>query len=280
MKPYYEHAGITIYHGDCREILGCLPVAFCRACRCELGDEAILAIHLAAGHEIEPPVGLVFTDPPYGLNYNDGDLASQRESAFGGNIANQAPRPIAMDGEEEAMQLFRDFLALIQPKLKQGACCCCCCCCCCCGGGPKPLFAKWTLWLDEVIGFKQAVVWDKGGLGMGIHFRRSYEFVLIAQNGDPCHAWNGGKTTSNVWRINKIIPQQEHHPTEKPQELALRVVRLFSHPNDLVVDPFMGSGTTIFAAKQLGRRAFGIDIEERWCELAAKRLSQEVFSFE
>jgi hypothetical protein len=76
--------------------------------------------------------------------------------------------------------------------------------------------------MDRIIGFKQAVVWDKGGLGMGIHFRRSYEFILIAQNGDPCHAWNGGKTTSNVWSIPKIIPKGEtvsepgQHPTEKP----------------------------------------------------------------
>src|SRR6185312_15730740 len=77
MKPYYEHGGITIYHGDCREVLGCLPVAFCRACRCELADESILSIHLAAKHDVGPYFDVLATDPPYGLG------AARRN--FGGN---------------------------------------------------------------------------------------------------------------------------------------------------------------------------------------------------
>jgi site-specific DNA-methyltransferase (adenine-specific) len=246
MKPYYEHAGITIYHGDCREILPALP-------KCDL----------------------ILTDPPYGLNYNDGDLASQREAAFGGNKAAMGTRPIAGDGEADALKLLEAVLRIAKDKLLKGGCCCCCCG----GGGPKPLFAQWTLLMDEIIGFKQAVVWDKGGLGMGIHFRRSYEFLLVAQNGDPCRVWNGGKTTSNVWRVPKIIPQEFEHPTEKPEELMGKAVALFTNQGDLVIDPFMGSGTTLVAAKNLGRNAIGIEIEERYCEMAAQRLSQEVFAF-
>ena len=243
MKPYYDHAGITIYHADCRDILP----------------------------ELEP-VELICTDPPYGLNYNDGDLASQREKCFGGDLANLGTRPIANDGEDEAMQLFEWLCSEAGQRLIKGGCCCCCCG----GGGPKPLFAKWTLIMDKHIGFKQAVVWDKGGLGMGIHYRRNYEFMLIAQKGSPAHAWNGGNNTPNVWRIPKIIPTKNQHPTEKPIKLMNKTISIHSNFGDTVIDPFMGHGTTLVAAKQLGRKAIGIEIEEKYCEIAVKRLAQEV----
>lgn len=66
------------------------------------------------------------------------------------------------------------------------------------------------------------------------------------------------------------------HPNEKPVSLLAKLVDLCSEPGQLVLDPFMGSGTTLRAAKDLGRRAIGIEVEERYCEIAAKRLAQEV----
>ncbi len=70
---------------------------------------------------------------------------------------------------------------------------------------------------------------------------------------------------------------QTGHPHTKPLDLMVQLLErcLFS----VVLDPFMGSGTTLLAAKMLGRRAIGIEIEERYCEIAAQRLSQEVFDF-
>jgi site-specific DNA-methyltransferase (adenine-specific) len=246
MKPYYEHGGITIYHGDCREVLPGLP-----------------------------KLDLVVTDPPYGLSYNNGDLAHNWEKVFGGDVARMKARPIANDVDEAtAESLLHEVLTLIRPKMHRGACCCCCGG----GGGPKPLFARWTLLLDEVLDFKQAVVWDKGGLGMGIHFRRNYEFVLIAQNGSPAHRWNGGNSTPNLWRLGKIIPSDKQHPTEKPVALFAQCVSLFSDVGDTVLDPFMGTGAGLVAAKNFNRKAIGIEIEERYCEIAAERLSQEVLA--
>jgi site-specific DNA-methyltransferase (adenine-specific) len=247
MKPYYRDDWVTIYHGDCREVLPGLDTG---------------------------SADLIITDPPYGLNYNNGDLAHCWEAAFGGDTSRSIAKPICNDGEAETDALIAWAFPEFNRLLSDGSCCCCCCG----GGGPKPLFARWTLLLDEAIGFKQAVVWDKGGLGMGIHFRRSYEFMLIAQKGAPCRVWNGGNTTSNVWRINKIIPREQDHPTPKPPELMGYCVDLFSNPGDYVLDPFMGEGPTIQSAKLRGRHAIGIEIEERYCEIAAKRCAQEVLN--
>ena len=142
------------------------------------------------------------------------------------------------------------------------------------GGGPKPLFAKWVLLMDDIIGFKQAVVWDKGGLGMGMHYRRSYEFMLIAQKKGSCsHRWNGGNGTSNVWRIPKIIPREDQHPTVKPVELFQKAISIHSNENDVVLDPFIGSGTTAVACKMLNRRFIGFDISQNYIDIARKRIA-------
>jgi site-specific DNA-methyltransferase (adenine-specific) len=130
--------------------------------------------------------------------------------------------------------------------------------------------------MDARIGFKHAVVWDKGGLGMGWHYRRNYEMILIAQKpGAKCH-WFGGNDVGNVVRISGIKPTAQDHPTPKPVKLVNWSMQLHSQPGDLVVDPFMGGGTTLLSAKQLGRRAIGVELSEQYCEMAAKRLAQRM----
>lgn len=69
------------------------------------------------------------------------------------------------------------------------------------------------------------------------------------------------------------------HPNEKPIPVMTKMVRLGSLNGETILDPFMGSGTTLRAAKDLGRKAIGIELEEKYCEVAAKRLAQEVFDF-
>ena len=245
-EPYYQEDGIEIYHGDCRDILPQLP-----------------------------KVDLVLTDPPYGHNNNNGDLASHREAALG--VGDYVPerdnRPIANDGAE-ANELVRWFFGEAGRVLKPG---CCCCCCCGGGGGPDPQFARWSLWLDEAIPFKMCVVWDKGPLGMGWHYRRDWECILVAQKPGAACTWNGGNETSNVIRdIPRIIPQRHDHPTPKPVKLMARFIHWHSNVGGVVLDPFMGSGTTLVAAKQLGRRAIGIEIEQKYCDIAIERLRQGV----
>jgi site-specific DNA-methyltransferase (adenine-specific) len=74
--------------------------------------------------------------------------------------------------------------------------------------------------------------------------------------------------------------EKNGHPCPKPLGLMRWLVARVSKPNETVLDPFMGSGTTLLAAKDMGHRAIGIEIEERYCEIAAKRLSQEVLPLE
>lgn len=241
-----------IHQGDCLEILRLMP------------DEC---------------VDLVFTDPPYGHNNNNnGDLISRWEAALGKGVYNQElNRPIANDGQE-ANELFRAVLPEFKRILKPGACCCCCCCG---GGGPDPQFARWAIWLDEVLEFKQMVVWDKGPMGMGWHYRRSYETVLVAQKqGAKCKWYDKSKKIENIIRpgyfgIKKIIPTSDDHPTPKPVGLPALFITLHTVPGDVVIDPFMGAGTTAVAAAQLGRQYIGIELNPEYVGMAEKRIKRE-----
>jgi hypothetical protein len=131
-------------------------------------------------------------NPQYGHNNNNNDLIHRIEKAIPSRrrkgdtgSGEYEPRPIANDGPE-ANELVQWFFGEANRLLAGGGCCCCCCCG---GGGPDPQFARWSLWLDEALGFKQMVVWDKGPMGLGWHYRRSYETVLVGEKrGARCPA--------------------------------------------------------------------------------------------
>jgi DNA modification methylase len=242
----------VVHHGDCLEVLR----------------------GLAAGS-----VDAVVTDPPYGHNNNDGDLIHRWEAALGrlpsGEDSPQG-RPIANDGPE-ANGLLRSVLPEVERLLVAGGCCCCCCCG---GGGPDPQFARWSLWIDEVLDFKQMVVWDKGPMGMGWHYRRSYETVLVAQKpGAACKWYDETSAVENIIRpgykgIRKIIPGADDHPTPKPWELAAHFVALHTRPGETVLDPFCGYGWVGVACMKMGRKFIGIEIDERYCEIARRRCAE------
>jgi len=81
---------------------------------------------------------------------------------------------------------------------------------------------------------------------------------------------------SDVIRVPGVASGNLLHPNEKPTGVITPLIA--AHVGN-IIDPFMGSGTTLRAAKDLGRKAIGIEIEERYCEIAAKRMAQEVFAF-
>lgn len=221
-------------------------------------------------------IDFVFTDPPYGHNNNDGDLIANWEKALGSTPSRngEAPRPIANDGKD-ADDLIQWALNQFDRLLSSGGCVCCCCG----GGGPDPQFARWSLWMDKAIGFKHMVVWDKGPIGLGWHYRRSYETVLVGEKkGGACRWYDETNSVENIIRpghngIRKIIPNSNEHPTLKPVGLAEHFILLHTKPGDLVLDPFMGEGTTGVACLRTGRRFIGIEIERRWYDRAVLRIA-------
>jgi DNA modification methylase len=214
-------------------------------------------------------VDLCLTDPPYGHNNNNGDLISVWEAALGkGESPKENYRPIANDGIE-ANEIYKQCLPEWNRLLRNGGCCCCCG-----GGGPDPQFARWSLWMDEVFDFKQMVIWDKGPMGMGWHYRRSYETVLVGvKRGGSCKWYDESQKIENIIRhIPKIIPQANEHPTVKPIELMSHFIKLHTQAGDTVFDPFMGSGTTGVAAKILRRSFVGCEIDPTYFALVKHRI--------
>ena len=117
----------------------------------------------------------------------------------------------------------------------------------------------------------QMIMWDKVNGGMGRGWRHSHEIILHG-------AFERTEYDSGFRRDviqEPVIPSSDrHHPAEKP--VAVVSALATAHPPSLILDPFMGSGTTLRAAKDLGRYAIGIEIEERYAEIAAKRMAQMV----
>jgi DNA modification methylase len=254
LKPYYETNLGKLYNCDCIEFMRSLDAG---------------------------SVDLVLTDPPYGHNNNNNDMIANWEAIYGGinkvkKVNKSEYRPILNDGPE-ANDIFIKCAKLYADILKPGACCCCCCC----GGGPDPQFARWSLWLDKYVPFKMMVVWDKGPMGMGHHYRRSWECVLVAQkSGAACKWHDTSKRIENIIRpgqhgIKKIIPSKEQHPTVKPVPLMGHFIHLHTEENDLVFDPFAGSGTTAVACEQLNRRWIACELDKEYCEIAKKRIAKE-----
>ncbi len=204
MTPYYEQDGITIYHGDCREVLPTVTA------------------------------DVVVTDPPYGVLSENGSAATRRS---GGNQDNGV---MAWDIAPDA-----DALTLILRI-----------------GRAHAIWGGCHLALPPTLGY---LVWDKQIDGLNF--------------GEVEYCWTDLRFAPRIFRHRAVgIDGGKQHPTQKP--IALMRWCLQFLPDGTVLDPYMGSGTTLIAAKCQNRLAIGIEREERYCEIAANRLSQGVLPFE
>jgi site-specific DNA-methyltransferase (adenine-specific) len=192
MTPYYDHDGITIYHGDCREILPALP-----------------------------KVDLVLTDPPYGMKKAEWDVL----------IPPSEWLPLAC--RLGPVALFTGVRGLFDY--------------------PKP---DWTL------------SWVRAG-----SLQRNGSFGGF-NNWEPILFYGAGKIANDTFSVPNIPDDDAaDHPVPKPLRLLLAMIGRLGP--QVLLDPFLGSGTTLVACKRLGRRGIGIEIEEKYCEIAARRLEAE-----
>jgi site-specific DNA-methyltransferase (adenine-specific) len=239
MQPYYEDnkAGITIYHGDCRAIVPCLP---------------------AADH--------VITDPPYSDRTHTGARTNPDWTISGGNEP-----PVLLDFSSISIAELKTIYTLCAPRrwlisfcdwryigpLEQAP-------------PDKLRFVRFGVWVKpngapQFSGDRPATGW---------------EAVAIMHNiGGGRMRWNGGGLPA-VWtyHLAPIGAGRGHseHRTTKPIPLLRDLVQKFTDTGDLVLDPFAGIGSTALACKDLGRRCTSIEKEERYCEIMARKLSQEV----
>lgn len=211
LKPYYEHAGITIYHGDCREVMeeweGLRTKSF----------------------------DLLLTDPPYGIDRFQRGFGTTR---FIGHGAEKAG--LEWDNPPSCSDLAW-MISLCSSSIIWGA-------------------NNFDLPTSQAF-----LVWDK---------KQSVQNFADAEL-----AYTDLPITAKIFHYgihaHNAHPESHQHPTQKPEALMIWCLNLAGNPQ-YILDPFMGSGTTLVAAKRLGRKAVGIELHEKYCEIAAKRLSQDV----
>lgn len=216
MKPYYQDALVTIYHGDSREIVPRLSA---------------------------DSFDLVVSDPPYGIDHPT-DYAARRR---GGLSECRVDYPPIYDDDKPFDPAW--ILALNKPTVLFGANYFC---------DKLPISSGWFFWdkfrpdgLDQSTG---ELAWTNFVKGIRV-FR---------------HLWNGMMVASERG--------EHHHPSQKPVALFTFILTHRWTPPGTVLDPYMGAGPVLRAAKDLGRKAIGIEIEERYCEIAARRMQQEVLA--
>ena len=133
--------------------------------------------------------------------------------------------------------------------------------------------------MHDTLELKRIGVWVKTNPMPQISADRpghGWEAIVYLHKKTTKSAWNGGGNHGNY--VSNLA-RPTGHPTPKPLSMISSFVERFTNPKDLILDPFAGGGTTLLAARNLGRRAIGVEIDEAYCELIAKRLSQEAFDF-
>ena len=130
---------------------------------------------------------------------------------------------------------------------------------------------------------KNICVWAKNNGGMGSLYRSQHEFVFVFKSGTAPHINNielgkHGRYRTNVWSYAGVNSFGEDrgdlslHPTVKPVAMVADAIRDCSHRKGIVLDAFLGSGTTLIAAEKTGRRGYGIEIDPAYCDVAIRRL--------
>jgi site-specific DNA-methyltransferase (adenine-specific) len=191
---------------------------------------------------------VLVTDPPYGMAYTQGRRVNGGKRGWTSRWTD-----IEITGDDST-RLRDEVLGAWGPT------------------NPALVFGTWKRPAPPHV--RETLVWDKVvSTGMGaldIPWRPSWDAIYVIGHGFT------GRRTHGVLRYSlpTLAPDRQDHPTPKPVSLMLALIERC--PGGLIADPFAGAGATLVAAKQLGRRAIGVEIEERYCEIAARCLAQGV----
>ncbi len=221
--------------------------------------EAGITIYHGDALEVLPElssVDLVVTDPPY--TFGIASTAQEGKAGGWGDLMNSATWYAAWLRECRRLTESRQGAVWVFNSWRS-----------------FPVLARTAYQLGWPI--ESLLVWDKEWIGPGGNkgLRPAYELVaLFAQPGFAI----ANRGLPDVWRSKWSSIKPSGHPAEKPVDLVGRIIA--ESGGGLVLDPFCGSGTTLVAAKILGHRAVGCEIEERYCEIAARRLQQQVLPLE
>lgn len=206
-------------------------------------QEPGITIYNANCRDILPhiePVDLMITDPPYGMNFQSNYRIEKHEKIYG----------------DLSLPLDLIWLAISKAIVA------------------SYVFCRWDN-LTQMPKPKSVLAWVKNNWSMGdLEHEHGRQWEAICFYPGPNHSFR--KRIPDV--IENDRTGNELHPTQKPADLIMRLIDC--SPGTTILDPFMGSGTTLRAAKDLGIAAIGIEIEEKYCEVAVKRLQQEVFNFD
>jgi tRNA G10 N-methylase Trm11 len=199
-------------------------------------------------------VDVLICDPPYGTNFTDGNPKGgygRRQNAAGNSRHASHRKNLGVEGftiaNDTTTEVRDEALSMWQAR------------------GPALVFGSPRM-PDPPGEWSDRLVWDKKRPGMnGGPWRYRHESIYVTAG--------FVRTDNAAVSIIEAWPDQADHIHAKPEALMVRLVA--AAPPGLIGDPFAGSGSTLVAAKQLGRKAIGVELEERYCEIAAKRLAQD-----
>jgi DNA modification methylase len=198
---------------------------------------------------------MVFTDPPYNANY------SGRGQNNLGKIKNDNMSDDAFG------EFIHGFIAGTLLGAKNGASMYFCC-------NWKDSYPRFYFALQKAgINISANIVWNKGSGGMGWQdYRYQYEFIIYGFKLGSKHNWFGGRTQTDVWDFSRDNRIEYKHPTQKPICLSSQAINNSSKSEDLILDLFLGSGSTMVAAHQLNRKCYGMELDPKYCQVIVDRM--------
>jgi len=240
------------------------------------GDAVVVLKHIP-----ENSVDLIVTSPPYNVGKEYGEAVNDMKSyeeylefarswlegayrvlKYGGRIAVNVPSCLQQSAKSRYAYLAYDYVTVMREV--------------------GFIDMDWIVWVKSADGLPVArdTAWGSWCSPSHPYVRDACEYIIVMAKGSRKRMDRKGRNditsgefklfTTNVW----IIPptRDKEHPAVFPRELPYRLIKLYTWEGDVVLDPFSGSGTTLVVGVELGRKVVGIEIEERFCELAVRRL--------